>query len=69
MPVAIVAGEDDRLIEVEQSEALHDEIPHSTFTRVTGSGHMVHQTATETVMAAINSVGTVPAPVRAVLKN
>lgn len=62
MPVAIVAGEEDRLIEVEQSEALHDEIPQSTFTRVSGSGHMVHQTATAAVMAAINSVGTYRLP-------
>ncbi len=57
MPVAIIAGEDDRLIEVEQSEALHDAIHQSTFTRVPGSGHMVHQTATAKVMAAIDSVG------------
>jgi pimeloyl-ACP methyl ester carboxylesterase len=58
MPVAIVAGEEDRLIEIEQSEDLHGEIPHSTLTRVPGAGHMVHQTATAEVMKAIDKVAT-----------
>lgn len=58
MPVVIVAGEQDRVVDVgEQSERLHEAIPHSTFHRVQGSGHMVHQTATDTVMAAIDEAG------------
>jgi pimeloyl-ACP methyl ester carboxylesterase len=56
IPVAIVAGEDDRLIEVEQAEALHRDIPQSTLTLVAGSGHMVHQTATAAVMRAVDAV-------------
>lgn len=54
MPVAIIAGEDDRLIDIDaQSARLHAELPQSTFRRVPGAGHMVHQTATEAVMATI----------------
>ena len=54
MPVSIVAGEDDRLIESEQSAHLHCDIPHSTLRKVPGTGHMVHQTATAEVMTAID---------------
>ena len=57
MPVAIIAGEDDRLIDIDaQSARLHRDLPDSTFDRVPGVGHMVHQTATDTVMAAIRRV-------------
>ena len=57
MPVSIVAGEEDRLIDIDaQSSRLHDEIVQSTFHRVPGTGHMVHQTATGVVMSAINQV-------------
>jgi pimeloyl-ACP methyl ester carboxylesterase len=55
MPVVIVAGEDDRLIDIDdQSARLHAELPQSTFHRVPGAGHMVHQTAPEVMMAAID---------------
>ncbi|PAP95614.1 alpha/beta fold hydrolase [Mesorhizobium wenxiniae] len=54
MPVAIVAGEEDRLINIdEQSARLHSELPNSTMHPVPGAGHMVHQTAPTAVMAAI----------------
>ncbi len=56
MPVAIVAGAEDRLIESEQSAHLHRDIPHSTLRCVPGTGHMVHQTATEEIMTAIDMV-------------
>jgi pimeloyl-ACP methyl ester carboxylesterase len=56
MPVAIVAGADDRLIESEQSAHLHRDIPHSTLRCVPGTGHMVHQTATAEIMTAIDKV-------------
>jgi pimeloyl-ACP methyl ester carboxylesterase len=56
MPVAIVAGAEDRLIESEQSVHLHRDIPHSTLRSVPGTGHMVHQTATAEVMSAIDLV-------------
>jgi pimeloyl-ACP methyl ester carboxylesterase len=57
MPVAIIAGDQDRLVDIEgQSNRLHRDISQSTFRRVRGSGHMVHQTATTDVMAAIDRV-------------
>jgi pimeloyl-ACP methyl ester carboxylesterase len=57
MPVSIIAGEDDRLIDIdEQSSRLHADVVQSTFHRVPGTGHMVHQTATGTVMSAIDEV-------------
>jgi pimeloyl-ACP methyl ester carboxylesterase len=56
MPVAIVAGAEDRLIESEQSVHLHRDISHSTLRCVPGSGHMVHQTATGEIMTAIDMV-------------
>jgi pimeloyl-ACP methyl ester carboxylesterase len=54
MPVVILAGEEDQLVNTEkQSGRLHQELPGSVMHRVPGAGHMVHQTATEKVMAAI----------------
>jgi pimeloyl-ACP methyl ester carboxylesterase len=54
MPVAIVAGAEDRLIESEQSAHLHRDIPHSSLRCIPGNGHMVHQTATAEIMTAID---------------
>jgi pimeloyl-ACP methyl ester carboxylesterase len=55
MPVIIVAGEDDQLIDIdEQSERLHAEIKRSKMHRIAGAGHMVQQSATDDVMKAIN---------------
>jgi pimeloyl-ACP methyl ester carboxylesterase len=56
MPVAIVAGAEDRLIGGEQSSHLHRDIPHSTLRSIPGTGHMVHQTATGEIMSAIDLV-------------
>ena len=57
MPLVIIAGEEDRLIDSEtQSARLHSEIPGSSFVRIAGNGHMIQQTATDQVMAAIRQV-------------
>jgi len=57
MPVSIIAGEDDRLIDIDrQSSRLHDDISQSTLHRVPNNGHMVHQTATNAIMSAIDEV-------------
>ena len=57
MPVVIIAGEDDRLIDIDkQSARLHSDVSQSVFHRVPRTGHMIHQTATRDVMAAINEV-------------
>jgi pimeloyl-ACP methyl ester carboxylesterase len=60
MPVVIVAGDEDRLVDIDaQSTRLHRDIPQSSFHRVPGTGHMVHQTATNVVMSAINEAAKV----------
>lgn len=57
MPVTILAGEDDRLIDIdEQSGRLHDEIKHSKMRRVPNAGHMIQQSATADLMAAVDEV-------------
>jgi pimeloyl-ACP methyl ester carboxylesterase len=57
MPVVIIAGEQDRLIDIDtQSARLHSEIPQSRFHRVAGNGHMIQQTATDQVMSGIIEV-------------
>ena len=57
MPVSIIAGADDRLVDAQdQSARLHADIPHSRFHLVPGAGHMIHQTATAAVMKAIEAV-------------
>ncbi|WBL81624.1 alpha/beta hydrolase [Bradyrhizobium xenonodulans] len=55
MPVIILAGENDRLIDIdEQSGRLHDEIKHSKMRRVPNSGHMIQQSDTADLMAAVD---------------
>jgi len=54
-PVIIIAGEDDRLIDIdEQSGPLHDEVTQSKMHRIAGAGRMVQQSATGDLMAAID---------------
>jgi pimeloyl-ACP methyl ester carboxylesterase len=58
LPVVIIAGEDDRLIDIdEQSGRLHSELKQSKMRRVAGAGHMVQQSATNDVMDAIHEAG------------
>jgi pimeloyl-ACP methyl ester carboxylesterase len=54
MPVVIISGDGDRLIDIDQSARLKEEIAQSSFHRVRGAGHMLHQTAPGAVMAAID---------------
>ena len=56
MPVAIVAGEGDRLVEPKQSGRLHADIVQSKLDYIPKTGHMVHQTATQRIMAAVDRV-------------
>jgi hypothetical protein len=45
------------LIDIEtQSARLHSDVRQSIFHRVAGNGHMIQQTATDRVMAAIREV-------------
>jgi pimeloyl-ACP methyl ester carboxylesterase len=55
MPVVIIAGEEDHLVDIEsQSAQLHREITQSVMHRIPRTGHIVYQTATEKVMDAID---------------
>lgn len=55
LPIIIIAGEDDRLIDIEeQSGRLHSEVRQSKMRRIAGVGHMVQQSATGEVMSAID---------------
>src|SRR6202790_1157633 len=57
MPVVIVAGDEDRLLNFNAPPTrLHLDVPQSRFHRVPGTGHMIRQTATGVVMSAINEV-------------
>jgi len=54
LPVAIVAGSGDRIVAPgPQSERLHRDLPHSRLRLVAGSGHMVHHSGLEAVVAAV----------------
>ena len=56
MPVTIVAGGEDRLIDSNaQSVRLHRDIPQSKLHLLAGEGHMIQQTATGSLMAAIDA--------------
>jgi hypothetical protein len=58
MPVAIMAGSDDEIVDVgRHSRRLHREIPGSELRIVEGAGHMVHHLAPRAVVDLIRSVG------------
>jgi pimeloyl-ACP methyl ester carboxylesterase len=58
VPVVIIAGEDDRVCDVNDHAArLHAEIPGSVIHRLSGAGHMIHQTRTRDVWAAVEGAG------------
>ena len=43
MPLVIISGDQDRLVDIEdQSARLHEAVAQRTFRRVRGAGHMVH---------------------------
>lgn len=57
MPVAIVAGADDKVIDVDAHSArLHRELAGSTLAIVRGAGHMVHHAAPDGVVAAVDGL-------------
>lgn len=52
LPVAIAAGDGDRLVDTDKESArLHGEIPASTFRCVPGAGHMIHWSHQDAVVA------------------
>jgi alpha-beta hydrolase superfamily lysophospholipase len=57
MPVAIMAGSDDEIVDVgRHSRRLHREIPGSELRIIDGAGHMVHHLAPREVVDLIRSV-------------
>src|ERR1700722_17023941 len=57
VPVVIIAGEDDKLIDIDsQSARLHSDVPQSRFHRLAGNGHMIQQTATDGGMGSIREI-------------
>jgi pimeloyl-ACP methyl ester carboxylesterase len=67
MPVVIIAGEQDQLIDIDtQSARLHSDVPQSRFHRIAGNGHMIQQTATDQVMSAIREVAAVPTEIASI---
>jgi pimeloyl-ACP methyl ester carboxylesterase len=57
MPVVIIAGQQDELVDTEtQSARLHSDVRHSSFHRIAENGHMIQQTATDQVLTAIREV-------------
>lgn len=68
VPVAIVAGAQDRLVMTGwQSRRLHERVQGSRLSVVPNAGHMVHHTAPDAVLAAIDEVAALArsAPARA----
>lgn len=56
MPVAIVAGDGDKIVPFTQAERMHAAVPHSSFHPAPGVGHMVHWIVPEVVIEAVQSV-------------
>jgi pimeloyl-ACP methyl ester carboxylesterase len=57
MPVVIMAGAEDRVINAKQSTRLHAQIPHSILRLVPGVGHMIHYAVPEDLVKAIEEAG------------
>ncbi|WP_200841225.1 alpha/beta fold hydrolase [Geminicoccus flavidas] len=57
MPVVIMAGSQDRVVDVgRHAIRLHEQIPHSDLQLVPGAGHMVHHAVPEQIVTAIATV-------------
>lgn len=56
MPVAVVAGDGDKVVGPEHAERLKAAVPDGTLRIVRGAGHMVHHVATDRVVEAIEEV-------------
>ena len=57
LPVFIIAGEGDRIVNVDkQSRRLARDIPGSTLLILPGLGHMLHHSAPDRVMAALEAI-------------
>jgi pimeloyl-ACP methyl ester carboxylesterase len=57
MPIVIMAGTKDRVVNVKQPRRLHAEIQHSILRLLPGVGHMLHYAVPEAVAEAIEEAG------------
>ncbi len=55
-PVTIIAGAQDRIVDVRQSERLARAIPHSTLDILEGHGHMLHHFDPARAATAVNAI-------------
>jgi pimeloyl-ACP methyl ester carboxylesterase len=53
LPVTLVAGAEDKVVAPEQSQRLHEHLPHSRLHLVAGAGHMAHYAAPDTIVEAV----------------
>lgn len=53
VPVALLAGSGDRIVDPSHSHRLHELLPHSRLTLVEGAGHMAHHPGMREVAAAV----------------
>ncbi|SDE44978.1 Alpha/beta hydrolase family protein [Belnapia rosea] len=65
MPVLILAGDGDKIVWKRSAERLHAAIPGSVLRIVEGAGHMVHHSAPEQVVEAIQVIAGMSAKVPA----
>ncbi len=68
LPIVIMAGDGDKMVDFDrQSRRFHEDVPQSELIVVPGAGHMVHHTAPDKVVAAVDRVAREerPAPHRA----
>jgi pimeloyl-ACP methyl ester carboxylesterase len=56
IPVAIMTGDGDKIIDPEQADRLRQAIPDGTLQILPGIGHMIHHVATQQVVDAIEEV-------------
>jgi pimeloyl-ACP methyl ester carboxylesterase len=61
-PVALIAGEDDRVIEPDQALRLQRTLPHAVIHVIPAAGHMVHYDVPEEVAEAIDVINERPDP-------
>jgi pimeloyl-ACP methyl ester carboxylesterase len=57
MPVVIMAGTKDGVVNAMQPQRLHAQIPHSNLRMVPGVGHMLHYAVPKEVAEAIREAG------------
>jgi pimeloyl-ACP methyl ester carboxylesterase len=63
LPIVLLAGSGDRLVyRSRHSDRFHQELPHTDYRIVEGSGHMVHHVAPDQVMDAIDAAAAAGAP-------